>query len=206
MIWLFKDSVGEVAWKCSLYKYVTLWEERVLQCYHVQADVKRLSILQLRPTPLGFHNSSDQISTVLAHNHPVSPLLLTWPLQGVHKELCSAERESNSNGLHPKPHSLPRPGQHSPRVGGRKRENQTCLCFFFFFFLHGAKLRCSRVGLAIWEKYVGRKNAGREAGLPSSGTAFLRRQARPPFPAQLEFIFLKSLPHFPCRNYQIFCF
>lgn len=51
-----------------------------------------------------------------------------------------------------------------------------------------------------------KKMQGARTSCPPSGTASLRRQARPPFPAQLEFIFLKSLPHFPCRNYQIFCF
>lgn len=106
MIWLFQDSAGEDAGKCSLHKYVTLWEERVLQYYHVQADVKCWSIVQLSPTPLGFHDSSNQSSTVLAKNHPASLLLLTWPLQGVLRELCSG-RESNSDGLHPKACSLP---------------------------------------------------------------------------------------------------
>lgn len=91
----------------------------------------------------------------------------------------------------------------------RKSDVFMHLFFFIFFFLCRAKLRCSRVGLAIWEKYVGRKNAGGEDELPPAPRAGpLPSESGlglPPQPSLSSF----SSNHFhisPCRNYQIFCF
>lgn len=142
--------------------------------------MKCWSILQLIPTPLGFHGSSDQSPTVLATTTLYHLCSSPGCCREFTKSFAQGQR-TTAMGSILNPTLYHNPGS---TVHGWEAEKEGIRrVYAFLFFFRGAKLRCSRVGLAIWEKHVGRKNAGREDELPPEWDRFLPKAGSASLPS-----------------------